>query len=163
MIVIFGLPGAGKSYVGGILQKYFAYYHFDGDRVLPENMKQKIAANAAISDSMREIFIKKVIEETQKLQGKYKKIVVTQTFIKEKYREQFLRTFSNAQFILVQTNTLTRESRLSKRKKFPLDLKYTRKMCLNFDPPLIPHWVINNDQDGDSSLTKQLALLLGRE
>ena len=38
LIILFGLAGSGKNYVGEILQKHFNYYFWDGDTLLTKEM-----------------------------------------------------------------------------------------------------------------------------
>src|ERR1035437_4659182 len=159
IVVLFGLPGAGKSFVGKVLQEYFGYHHYDGDISMSDQMLKAISTQDVITDLMRDSFFQKIIENTMSLKNKHQKIVVSQTFIKEKYRNLFLKEFSEAKFMLVQTFPSIRETRLLQRKNFPLDLEYSRKMCLNFDTPNIIHSVVNNDSDGEESVKKQLQLL----
>ena len=159
IIVLFGLPGAGKSFVGKVLQEYFGYHHYDGDITMSDKMLQAISTQDVITDLMRDSFFQKIIENTKRLKTKRQKIVVSQTFIKEKYRNLFLKEFPGTKFMLVQTSPDIRETRLLQRKNFPLDLEYSRKMCLNFDTFKISHSVINNDSDGEESVKKQLQLL----
>ena len=160
--VLFGLPGAGKTFVGNILQQHFGYYLYDGDISLPNNMKGAIQTKAVITDAMRDIFFQNIIKSSRQLKIKYKKIVVIQTFIKEKYRMQFLKEIPEARFILVQTKKTIREKRLMQRKEYPLDLKYARKMSLNFDTPQIDYDTISNDIDGETNIKQQLQLLLNK-
>lgn len=159
IIVLFGLPGAGKSFVGKVLQEYFGYRHYDGDVSMSDEMLKAISTQDVITDLMRYSFFQKIIENTKCLKTKRQKIVVSQTFIKEKYRDLFLHEFPTAKFILVETSPDIRETRLLQRKNFPLDLEYSRKMCLNFDVPKISYSTVNNDSDGEESVKKQLQLL----
>ncbi len=160
IIVLFGFPAAGKTFVGKISQQYFGYYLYDGDVDLPDIMKDAIKTQFIITDAMRDKLFQNIIKSCKRLKIKHKKIVIAQTFIKEKYRELFLKEIPEAKFILVQTDTLLREDRLAKRKDHFLDLKYAREMCLNFDPPHIAHKIINNNSNGYSGVKKQLQLLL---
>lgn len=157
--VVFGFPGAGKSFVAEVLQNYFGFFHYDGDLSMPKKMLKELNKNAVITDSMRDLFFQRLINDVKKLQTKHKKIVVSQTFIKDKYRQLFLREFPAAKFILVKTADKIREKRLGSRKKFPIDLEYARKMCLIFDKPKITYDVVNNSSDGEGNLKKQLQLL----
>jgi gluconate kinase len=158
IIVVFGFPGAGKSFVAEILQQNFGYFHYDGDLSMPAELLKKINDQAVITDLMRDAFFRKLIKDVKKLQSEYKKIVVSQTLIKEKYRQLFLQTFPKAKFILVEADLKLREKRLMQRKTFPIDLDYSRKMCLIFEPPKLAHEVINNN-GGQESIKKQLQLL----
>lgn len=156
IIVVFGLPGTGKTFVGKVFQEYFDYHFYDGDQDLPYEMQNAIKREEKITDSMRDLFFKKIIYETQALQKQYERIIVAQTFIKEKYRNLFLSTIPQTQFIFVQTDTHIRETRLLKRTSYPLSIKYTRDMISLFESPTISHVVINNNEIGKKSIKKQI-------
>jgi gluconate kinase len=89
-------------------------------------------------------------------------LVVSQTFIKEKYRLLVLRQFPSARFVLVQAPDETRERRLRERTHQQLDIAYARNMVTLFEPPRIPYAVIDNPVDGRAHLRTQLARLLER-
>ena len=42
LIILFGLPGTGKTYVGKVFEKYFDYYFYDGDNDLTPEMREAI-------------------------------------------------------------------------------------------------------------------------
>ncbi|MEK7570778.1 MAG: AAA family ATPase [Patescibacteria group bacterium] len=160
ILVLFGLPGAGKTFVGELLQKNFGYYLHDGDLDLPPNMLEAIQKRAIVTDSMRDVFFVKLIKSVQKLQKHTEKLVISQTFIKEKYREAFLAAFPESTFFLIETQELIREQRLQKRKKFPLDLVYAKKMVRSFEPSTLSYIAITNNSDGEEALKKQLLRVL---
>src|SRR3989344_7341030 len=101
IIVLFGFPAAGKTFVGKILQKYYGYYLHDGDINLPETMKNAIKTQSLITDTMRDIFFQNIIKSCKQLKTRHKKIVIPQTFIKEKYRELFIKEIPKVKLILV--------------------------------------------------------------
>src|SRR3989339_836550 len=135
LIVLFGLPGTGKSYVGKIFKKYFNYCFYDGDEDLTPEMKAAIKTKTVFTDQMRNIYFKILISKIQRLSKKHKKLVVAQTFIKEKYRINLLEKIPEAKFVLVETDKFIREKRLNERTDYPLNLEYARKMELNFEKP----------------------------
>ncbi len=157
--VTFGLPGAGKSYAARVFERFGFYVH-DADDDLPEDMRQAIATQQPVSDEMRDRFFQNITAHVQRLVNHHKKVVVAQTFIKEKYRQHFLEHFPQARFILVEAQDGLRENRLERRTHQPLDPEYTRKMIQLFEPPHIPHEVIANDADGDRHLEAQIRGLL---
>ncbi len=155
-IIIFGLPGAGKTFVGNVLKTHFNFIVYEGDRDLPDRMKKAIAQKLPINDRMRDEFFNNLLESTKKLVSQHKKVAVTQTFIKEKYRRLFLTHFPDAVFLLVEAKTEIRESRLMQRKHYPLDLEYARKMIVIFENPRMKHIVIKNDSEGEKEVSRQL-------
>ena len=156
LIILFGLPGTGKTFVGKVFKKYFDYYFYEGDRDLTEEMKEAIKVQKVFTDKMRDVFFKRLIDKIQNLATKHKKLVVAQTFIKEKYRVNFINKIPETKFILVETKKSIREKRLIQRKNYPLDLEYARKMELNFDKPAINHLTIINDVNGNENVKKQI-------
>lgn len=160
LIVLFGLPGTGKSYVGKIFKKYFDHYFFDGDEDLTPEMKAAIKTKIVFTDQMRDVFFEKLIKKIKNFIIKHKNLVVSQTFIKEKYRVNLLEKIPEAKFVLVETNKSIREKRLNKRIDYPLNLEYARKMELNFDAPIIDYQKIINNDDGDKNIIKQIRELI---
>lgn len=156
LVVLFGLPGTGKTFAGKIFEKYFNYYFYDGDNDLTPEMKNAIKTKTVFTDQMRDVFFEILINKIKTLAKKHTKLVVTQTFIKEKYRIDLLKKIPNAKFILVEAKKDIRKKRLLKRIDYPLDLEYARKMDTNFDKPIIDHVTINNNSYGEKNIIKQI-------
>lgn len=150
LIILFGLPGTGKSYVGKIFEKYYGCYFYDGDEDLTPEMKVAIKTKTVFTDQMRDIYFKILISKIQSLSKKHKKLVVAQTFIKEKYRIDLLEKIPEAKFILIKTKKQIREKRLFDRVDYPLDLNYARVMEINFEKPKIDIQIIMNNVDGEN-------------
>lgn len=161
LIVVFGLPGAGKSYVAKVIEREFGYIHYNGDDDLPEEMKQALYEKKIITDDMRKAFIENMVASIKKLMHKETKLVVHQAFIKEFMRRQLLDAIPSTQFILVTTDNPIREKRYMKRNYFNLGLPYLRHMSALFEPVRIPHLTIYNNKEGSSEITPQLMRILG--
>ena len=159
LFVTFGLPGAGKTYAARLFE-HFGFTMLDGDDDLPDVMRYAIATQQPINDDMRDQFFKRISAHVEQLLPKHPKLVVAQTFIKEKYRQRFLEHFPYAKFVLVEAADSIRERRLERRTNQPLEPDYTRKMIALFEPPRIPHQVITNDADGTLHLEDQIAALV---
>jgi gluconate kinase len=123
-------------------------------------MKTAIAASQPINEAMRDEFFHRLIVSAASLHPRHPRMVVAQTFIKEKYRVLFLKHFSAARFILVEAEAAIREARLARRDHQPLDADYARRMALIFDQPHIAHTVIKNDVDGREHVNQQIEALL---
>ena len=160
IVVLFGLPGAGKTFVGKILSKKFGYFLYDADADLPLEMEKVIREEGKVTEEMRDLFIKRVMARVRELKKKHSKIAVAQTFIKERHRQQFLDTFSDARFILITADVEIREARLLHRKKLPISAKYARVMLRNFDKPEIQFETLENNVDGEEAIKAQVRLLL---
>src|ERR1039457_2364616 len=101
LFIIFGLPGAGKTYVSRIFEKNFGFYFYEGDDELTEEMKLAIESKTVFSDLMRDEFFQKLILKIKILATEHENIVIAQTFIKEKYRKSLLDQIPQAKFLLV--------------------------------------------------------------
>lgn len=160
LIIVFGLPATGKTYVSSILHLCFGYFFYDGDNELTEEMKTAIKIRTFFTEEMRNVFFNKLIQKIVELSLEHEKLVISQTFIKEKYRKQLLSQLPSAMFIFVKTPDEIREKRLLERTEYPLDLQYSQQMVAYFDEPEIPHEVVMNHKDGDEEIVQQLKLIL---
>lgn len=161
MYVLFGLPGVGKTFVGTIFQEEFGFYFYEGDMAITEEMKQAIQTKTVFTDEMRDVFFEKLIRKIKILHRHYPNLVISQMFIKEKYRQLLLQAIPKAQFFLVTTTETIRESRLLQRTEYPLDPEYARIMCRNFEEPEIRYDVIRNNSEGKEDVKEQLNKLVG--
>ena len=162
LVVIFGLPGAGKSYVAEVLHAHFRYTVYDGDRDIPQNMKDALFQKKEITDVMRREFLDNMITSIRTLSETHEKLAAHQTFLKEFMRKKIFDAFPYAKFILVETDDAIREQRYMKRDYFNLGLGYLRHMCSLFEQPRILHSVIKNNTDGTTDVIKQLQKVFTR-
>ncbi len=160
LLICFGYPGTGKSYVGKILNKEFGYFYYDGDQILPTPMREALEQNRFVSDVMVDEFLDKLINKIQQLAKIHTNLVISQTFIYEKHRLQLLSLLPQAKFLLITTPDNIREERLAKRREFPITKNYARIMCEHFDKPNIPHFLLQNTEEGTNAIKKQLQILL---
>jgi gluconate kinase len=162
LIVMFGLPGAGKTFVA----RQFAFQHgvhfHDGDDDLPGDMRAAIDAAAKVTPDMRDRFVDAMAAKVDSLLRTHRKVVLAQTFLKQQHRERFLSRFPDARFVLVAAPSELREHRLAHRHHQPLEPAYARAMTSLFDPPPRGVEVITNDGDV-KRLEQQLNDLAARQ
>lgn len=157
IIILFGLAGAGKNYIGEILQKKFDFYFWDGDNVLTSEMQQCIENKEPFTQDMRDQFTDLLIENILILRKKYSNLVVAQALYKEKNRAQILKKIPEVQFILVESDHQSIQKRLSSINS-SIDIEYAELIQKNFEVPSRPHATILN-RDGDTDLIDQLKAL----
>jgi gluconokinase len=161
LIVLFGLAGSGKNFVGRTLQQKFGFTFFDGDEVLPEEMKTCIREKKNFTQEMRNKFCAKIIAKITALQHanpNANNLVVSQGFYKEENREQVRTAFPNAIFIEISTLPEKILERLSTRQDW-VNEDYAEKIKLNYETPKLKHHTIQNNTDGDAAVIKQLISL----
>lgn len=160
LFVFFGLPGTGKTFAGEIAEEYFGFHVYDGDNDLTDELLDAFKNNTVVTDDMRDVFFLRLIESVKKLAARYDKLVVCQTFIKEKYRLQFLKEFPEMEFVLIETKTEIRGKRLFQRKTMQLDKEYARRMAELFEKPVVSYQSVQNNTDGKELLKTQLQKIL---
>ena len=67
LLVLFGVPGSGKSFVGNILQEDFGFFHYEADDDLTPPIIDAIINNQSVSAEMRAVFFKRVCEHLRQL------------------------------------------------------------------------------------------------
>src|SRR5690606_12522497 len=67
LLILFGVPGAGKSFAGHILRDDYGVHFHDADHELPEDMRHALASKLPVTDDMRQRFFERVIRVTRRL------------------------------------------------------------------------------------------------
>lgn len=156
LIVIFGQPGAGKSYVAQILADQFGYFSYNGDEALPPDMKKKILEKSDVTRDMRTRFVGNIITQINRLTETKNKIVLHQALIKKHMREQLKKSYPYAFFLWVYCDDTILKKRYMKRCYFNLGLAYLQIMINAFEAPEDLHARISNTIDGPDEVTRQL-------
>ena len=157
-IILFGLSGAGKNFVGEILAKYFPFYFWDADKDLPQNMQDCITQKKFFTQEMRDEFTQSIIKKMTNLTEQYDNLAVAQAFYKEKNRLQLQMSWPDAKWIYVKSHPKNILARLQTRG-LGVSADYAEKISINFEEPQLPHLTLNNDSD-ESSIIQQLEILL---
>ncbi|MCC7447763.1 MAG: hypothetical protein IT324_10115 [Anaerolineae bacterium] len=160
IIVLFGLSGAGKNYVGRVLHEHYSYCFRDGDDDLPPDMRAAIERKEIVTDSMRLQHASNIVERLRLLGQSYPKVTLAAGLFKEKHRQYIVSHLPEVQFLLVTAAPDVIQMRLSRRHNHLSDLTYAAKIHAQFEPPQIPHAVIVNDVDGTTNIVRQLDRIL---
>ncbi len=156
LLILFGLPGAGKSYVGEIINNHYGYFLYDGDKEIPLEMKKALLERKPVSEKMRQKFQERIFKKIIELNKRHNKLVFMQALLKDDLRQKIHQTFPQAKFFLIKCPDEIREARYIKRNEFNLGLSYLRKTSVLFEEPTIPYTQINNKKNGSEEIIKQL-------
>jgi gluconokinase len=146
LLILFGLPGAGKNFVGEILAQHFGFYFYDADSDLTADMQATIRQEQLYTSNMRERFFQIVIKKIQGLQKKHPRIAMTQTLAKVVNRQQILDALPHAKFIRIDAKAELIKARLKQRGDW-VTLDYAEKIRAIFEPEGVVHGYLNNDSD----------------
>ena len=144
---MYGLPGAGKSFVARRFAQQHGFYFHDGDDDLPPDMRHTIATAQKVTEDMRDRFVDAMVARVADLTSKHPRVVLAQTFLKQRHRERFQQRFPHARWVLVNAPTELRVQRLARRAAQPLEPGYAQAMTAMFDAPGEAVSVIENGGD----------------
>lgn len=146
LLFVFGTPGAGKSFVGRILHHEYGFFHYEADEDLTVSMIDAIKNEQVFTDEMRREYFDIIIQKTQFLLTQNKQIVITQALIKEANRQQIFHSLPQSKFIHVTAAITNINQRLKIRNNW-VSIEYADKIRAIFEPPTMPHIIVDNNRD----------------
>lgn len=147
LLVIFGLAGVGKNYVGEVLAQDFGFAVYDADQDLTPEIIEIIKKGELPGDGARGYYFKLVADKTEKLLPEHKNLAVTQMFRCEKDRVDFLRRFPAARFVLVEADQDKVLNRLGRRQDHLISARFGRRLMSDFEKIGIPFSALDNNGD----------------
>ncbi len=158
LIYLFGLPAAGKNYVGRVLAEEFGYTFYDGDLDLTPEMRDAVREERPFTAGMRDRYYAILIDRIAELRAGSPDLAFGQATFKEHHRQLVQSAFPDVVFVLVEASAVVRAERLS-RGGNPVTVEYARRIDGLFERPRHPHFIITNN-DGREEIVRQLAGLL---
>ena len=158
IIVLFGLLGCGKNYVGKIFEE-LDFHLYDADQDLTPRMKRAIANHKIFTDQMRDEYFDIVIGKIIELKKSHRDLVIAQALFKNKHRQKILRAFPEAKFIWIQCAPELISERLTARANHIAGRSYGELVNSHFEIPTIPCEVLMNN-DGREEVLKQIESLI---
>lgn len=158
LLYLFGLPAAGKNYVGRVLAEAFGYTFYDGDLDLTPEMRDAVREEQPFTDAMRDRYYAVLVERIADLRAEHPALAFCQATFKERHRALVAEAFPDVVFVLVAAAEDVRLARLA-RGGNPVTVDYARQIAAYFEPPRHAHFVIRNE-GGRAEVVAQLARLL---
>lgn len=161
LIVFFGLSGVGKSHVAQQFAQWNGYVFHEGDKDLPQFMKDKIANKINFTQEDVDIFTDCMISSIKGLKRRFpcRPIVMSQALYRNKNREQLLKAFPDTVFVNVTAPDQTIIDRVNARNidgKSQVDQEYFNIMKTYFQKPEQEHFVLENT--GFQNITNMISL-----
>lgn len=160
IVVLFGLLGCGKNYVGKIFEE-FGFHLYDADQDLTPIMKNAIANHQVFTKQMRDEYFDIVISRIAELKKSHKDLVVAQALFKNKHRQKILNAFPAVRFIWVQSAPELIRDRLIARANHIAGESYGELVNSQFEVPIIPCEVLTN-KDGREEVVEQIERILDK-
>ena len=159
LVILFGLTGAGKSYIGNLIASHFGFFYKDGDDWLSEDMVSSISKNEPFTQEMIYNFTSSIIKNIASLFAKgHKNIVISQALYRQKNRQQILDAFPGAIFIQIDAKPEVIAQRLKSRAN-NVDSKYAALIRKYFEP-MSTAAVVNNNHEGTEQVIAEIRKLI---
>ena len=117
-LYLYGLPGAGKNFIGEIYKNKFNFYFKDADEYLPEKMKNKLKKGEHFTMEDVEEYHYIISNQIYKLKKKYKNLVISQASLFIKHRQIIKNKNPSIKFIYINSDRNTIITRLNHRKGY---------------------------------------------
>ena len=130
IIYLYGLPGAGKNYIGNIISKNFNFYFKDADEYLPKYMKDKLKIQEQFTYNDVEYYHHIIAQQLINLSSKHNNIVICQASFFQKHRNLIKSKLTNKDlyFVHINANKKIIINRLKNRNSC-VTPKYMHDMC----------------------------------
>jgi len=138
IVIVFGLPGSGKSYFAERLAKVLDSVYLSSDRVRKEVLKEKDYSLKA-----KRMVYKRMIERGKEALRTGQTVVFDGTFFLKSIREMFCKNFNHHSTIhyieVLASKTLIKERTTKKRIDSDADYEIHKKIKRAFQPMSGPH------------------------
>ncbi len=154
LIYLFGLSGAGKSYVAEIISRNFGYFLYEADSDLSSSMKQAIAQGCAFSEQERDEYYAMLVSRISELQAQHNRVVISQGTYRQRHRDLLSHSITGIELIWIKSNPDCIKARLSQRKE-AISPEYAALIEQYFESPPASCKVIENDA-GEGEIVAQI-------
>ena len=154
VVIVFGLPGSGKSYFASRLARIVRADYINSDRVRKEMLKRRTYSNQE-----KETVYHKMLATLKEDQDRGRNAVLDATFHKKETRELFVKEMEERggiYFIEVTADeNVTRERLKNKRPDSEADFEVYKIISRENEPMRQPHLVLQSTNDNiDEMLQK---------
>ncbi len=159
IIILFGLSGAGKTYIGNVVAEHFDYVHVDADEWLTEEMKQYIKIKKSFTLETLEEFTQIIIKNVEALKRSHTRLVISQGLYRNKNREDIKKHFADLEILFIQVNA-TKDiitERLKQRGDW-ISPNYASQIEQFFEP-MENAYIIENNSTDDAIITQLKEIL----
>lgn len=154
IVIVFGLPGSGKSYFASRLAKVINAEYINSDRVRKEMFQKRV-----YSDEEKKAVYDKMLDQMKESVKRKKNLVLDGTFHKKAIRKIFVEEMkgkSEIIFIEIQADENIVMERLKKERPYSeADFEVYKLISLQNEPLKEPHLVLKStDNNIDEMLLK---------
>ena len=159
VVFFYGLSAAGKSWCGDVMGRITGRPVYHADENLTDEMKDALAAARPFDDGMRDRYFAIVADEIL-LRRRRGPLIVTQGLYRRRHRRYLLSRVDDMDLICVRAPDDVILKRLVRRKN-GISVESARAIAKDFDAPDGDDLIIDNDDDAEEGVLRQLVALYG--
>ncbi len=159
LLILFGLPGAGKSFAGQILSTDFGFTFHEADDDIPDDYRQQVLAGQVVGEPRRDAYHRQLIERIAELQTVHPRLAVAAPLLRDRHRQWIQERFPQAAFVLVTCDPQAWQARLAARTH-TISLEYAQKVASMNEPVTVPYMALDDSADGADGLRQQITEVL---
>ncbi len=158
IVMLFGIPGSGKNFVGEIWERKLGFHMYDADVDYTPAMRETLREFAfgrrdvGLSDEQEDEYHTIMMDRMADLSSQHRRVLVVQWLHSEKHRQLIQERFPEAYFVQVETNTDIRLKRVRGRKEVPIegtDPEFYVNEASRFEKIGVQHFTVTNNKDLD--------------
>ncbi len=157
LLFLFGVSGAGKTFVGDLISSELGYFHYDLDQDLTPAMRTAIAEKRSFTDAERDEYFEVVRARVEEIAQQYSQVVFTQGAYKERHREFLRRHIPDLRTIWVKAPREVVHDRLRARAG-GVSSDYADMIARNFETPALGMILLNDAVSTEELWNRFLAL-----
>lgn len=157
LLFLFGVSGAGKTFVGDLISSKLGYFHYDLDQDLTPAMRGAIAEKRSFTEDERDEYFEVVRGRVQEMARQHRRVVFTQGAYKERHRDFLRRHIPDLRTIWVKAPLEVVQDRLQTRAG-GVSSDYADMIARNFEAPTLGMVLLNDGVATDELWNRFLAL-----
>ncbi len=156
IIIVFGLPGSGKSYFAEKLAEMMGANYVNSDRLRKELFQER-----EYSAQEKKIVYEHMLEEMMLAVVQKKNSIIDATFYRKKTRKLFTDKIQEREkiiFIEVQADEEIIKERVSRKREYSdADFEVYKMIRQQFEPLVEPHLILQSTNDNIDEMLKKAA------
>lgn len=145
VVIVFGLPGSGKTYFAEQLARQLDATYYSTDRE-----RNKMLTERTYGENEKATVYDSLLQKVREAVGHQRHLIVDGTFYKRQLRDKFSNAlnFTQCFWIEIQANETTIRSRLAKpRIDSEADFAVYKKVKAQWEPMREPHLTLSSNSD----------------
>lgn len=152
VVIVFGLPGTGKSYLASRLAARMGADYVNSDRI-----RKKMYVNRTYSSKEKLFVYDEMLDQMEQAVKQKKPVILDATFYQDAIRNKFLKAAgNNISFIEVKADESVIKERLKqKRVNSEADFNVYKIIQSQFEPMKEPHLILHSTDDNITDMLNE--------